>query len=39
MSCGDVNWLAGWVILGIGVFVGMLVAAIMGGNGDEDGGR
>jgi hypothetical protein len=28
-----VNWLAGWVILAIGIGIGMFIAAIMRGNG------
>lgn len=33
MTCAALNWLAGWVILAIGVGVGMAIAAIFRGGG------
>lgn len=32
MNCADINWMAGWVVLAIGVGLGMFIAAIMRGN-------
>lgn len=32
MTCGAVNWLAGWVILAIGIGVGMFIASLFAGS-------
>lgn len=31
MNCADVNWLAGWVVLAIGVGIGMFIASLFAG--------
>ena len=30
MTCAAINWLAGWVCVAIGVFLGILIAAVFG---------
>lgn len=32
MTCAAVNWLAGWVILAIGIGVGMFIASLFAAN-------
>lgn len=29
MTCAAVNWLAGWVVLAVGIGIGMFLAAIL----------